>query len=122
MNFNVENDFAQISDLLAAETIISENDMILKIKKPDYLGDSKWEFRHENKPIPAKMLDESWLSDFHNRKITLKPGDSIRAKVRIEVAYDYDNEVASTNYYILEVIKVIIAKSIDQNNFFDKLS
>jgi hypothetical protein len=109
----------QIEDLLTAETINSNAEMILKIKKPDYLGDSKWEFRHRKEAINAKISDVDWLTKFRNREITLKPGDSIRGMVSIEVKYDYDREVTAINHNILKVIEVIFAKSNNQQNLFN---
>ncbi len=113
-NFNEE----QIEDLLTAETITSVSEMILKIKKPDYLGDSKWEFRHRKQAINANITDSEWIAKFRNREITLKPGDSIRAKVEIEVKYDYDREVSVINYTITNILEVIYSKPINPNLLF----
>jgi len=44
-----------IEDLVTRETLSSKSVMILKVKKPDYLGDSKWEFRHESKVLNVKI-------------------------------------------------------------------
>ena len=115
-SFNTE----QIEDLLTAETILSISEMILKIKKPDYLGDSKWEFRHRKDAINAKITDNEWIAKFRNREITLKPGDSIRGTINIEVKYDYDREVAAINYNITKVIEVIYSKPNNQKNLFNE--
>jgi hypothetical protein len=72
-----------IEDLLTKERLEACMQMILKVKKPDYLGESKWEFKHENKTIPMKILDIDWLKAFQNREIDIRPGDSIRAEVQI---------------------------------------
>ena len=100
---------------LTQETIESSMEMILKVKKPDYLGDSRWEFKHENRPIPMKILHIEWLTDFQNRQVDVRPGDSIRAKVQVIVKYGYDLNVVSTHYNILEVIKVIPFTSSEQS-------
>ena len=113
-SFNKDN----IEDLLTSETISSISEMILKIKKPDYLGDSKWDFRHGKESIYANILDKEWIEKFRNREIVLKPGDSIRAKVKIDVKYDYDREVSSTNYNILQVIEVIFSNPSNQTSLF----
>ncbi len=109
-NLNFKFDESSIEDLLTSETITSNTEMILKIKKPDYLGDSKWEFRHKKDVINANILDEAWIEKFSNREITLKPGDSIRAIVQTEVKYDFDREVTSINHCIINVIEVIFSK------------
>ena len=108
----------QIEDLLTAETIFSTSEMILKIKKPDYLGDSKWEFRHRKEAINARIEDAEWMNRFRNREIALKPGDSIKATVNIEVKYDFDREVTAVNHTITKIIEVIISKPNAQSNLF----
>lgn len=100
------------------EIIISQSEMILKIKKPDYLGDSKWEFRHRKETINAKITDNDWLAKFRDRQISLKPGDSIRANVEIEVKYDFDREVNSINHTITKVLEVIYSSPNNQSNLF----
>lgn len=107
-----------IEDLLTAETLSSVSEMFLKIKKPDYLGDSKWEFRHGKSPINASIIDNSWLLRFRNREFALMPGDSLKAKVKTEVKYDYDREVSSVNYFITEVLEVVYSKTNPSNNLF----
>jgi len=109
----------QIEDLLTVETITTSAEMILKIKKPDYLGDSKWEFRHRKETIFAKLSDIECLNKFRNREIVLKPGDSFRVNVDIEVKYDYDREVAAINHNIKKVLEIIFAKSNLQNGMFE---
>ncbi|OQC55505.1 MAG: hypothetical protein BWX55_00051 [Deltaproteobacteria bacterium ADurb.Bin022] len=103
-----------IEDLMTKETIKSPMEMILKVKKPDYLGDSKWEFKHENKNYLMKILDEEWLAEFQNRQVDIRPGDSIRAKVQIIAKYGYDLNVVSIHHNILEIIDVIPFTPLDQ--------
>lgn len=107
-----------IEDLITKETIESSMEMILRVKKPDYLGDSRWEFKYENKTIPMKVLDMEWLTDFQNRKIDVRPGDSIRAKVQIIAKYGYDLDVVSTHYNISKIIHVIPFNYPDQDSLF----
>jgi hypothetical protein len=106
-----------IEELITKETIESNIEMILKVKKPDYLGDSKWEFKYENKTIPMKVLDVDWLTEFQDRKIDVRPGDSIRAKVQITAKYGYDLNVVSTHYNISKIIGVIQLPYPSQDSF-----
>lgn len=92
-----------IEEILTKEVYDQELKMILKVKKPDYLGESKWEFRHENKTIPAKILDTHWLIRFQNREIDIRPGDSIRARVQLITKYGHDLNVISVHHNILKV-------------------
>ncbi len=80
--------------------------MILKVKKPDFLGDSKWEFVHES-AIEAKLLDDQWLAKFRNNEIPLQPGSALRVLMHVEVEYGYDKELVSRKYQIVKVYEVI---------------
>jgi hypothetical protein len=109
VDFN--NDFSlpyeSIDNLITAETIHSVNEVILKVKKPDYLGESMWEFRHGGKIIPAKLVDSEFLESFQSQKIDLRPGDSIRAIIKTANKYDYTGELIGTGIEIVEVKEVI---------------
>ena len=96
-----------VESILTKEVITSEIEMILKIKKPDYLGNSMWDFRHGDYVIHAKILDTEWLHSFQNRHIVLRPGDSMRARVRTEVRYDDHGEVVSTRHSVLDVAEIV---------------
>lgn len=96
-----------VENLLTRETIPSEGEMILKVKKPDYLGYSMWEFRHDLHPVAAKISDLEWLRQFQARAFDVRPGDSLRAIVRTEVRYGYQSEVVAVHHDILRVIEII---------------
>jgi len=90
----------------------------VKVKKPDYLGTSKWIFKHSGHPIDAKILDKEWLDQFQTKTVSVQPGDSLRAVVREETLYGYDNEIVGTNYEIVKVIAVIEAPKFTQGTLF----
>jgi len=94
-------------DVLTAKNLSTNNEMILKVKKPDYLGDSKWEFRHGKTSIPAKITDIDWLKKFQNREIDVRPKDAIKCMVNITTKYDADNEPLVVLYDIYKVIEII---------------
>ena len=107
-----------VRELMTKETIVSKGERILKVKKPDYLGNSKWIFKHSGRLIDAKISDEVWLREFQTKMVTVQPSDSLRAEVKEETLYGYDNEIVRTNYEILKVIEVIPGpKSIQENLF-----
>ena len=118
-SFNLSLDFSPetIEDLLTKESLSNESTMILKVKKPDYLGTSMWEFKHNNKSLPAKIIHETWLIQFQQRKIDIRPGDSVRAKVNTIVKYGHDNNVIGVSYEITEVLEVIPLPNPNQENF-----
>ena len=96
-----------VETLLTRETVASESTMILKVKKPDYLGVSQWELRHGEHPITASVADIEWLRSFQDRERDVRPGDSIRARVRTEIKYGFSNEVVAMHYTVLEVIAIL---------------
>lgn len=81
--------------------------MILRVKKPDYLGESMWEFRWGNRNFLAKVSHLDWLARFQSREIMIRPGDSIRAIVRISDRYDFSGELTGTTSDVIEVKDVI---------------
>ncbi|MFH0757372.1 MAG: hypothetical protein V2B15_08805 [Bacteroidota bacterium] len=108
-SFNLELDFTaeEIEDLITKETIESTTEMILKVKKPDYLGLSMWDFKLGSKLISAKILHTDWLLDFQERKKDIRPGDSIRAMVRTTTKYGFNYELVGYSYEITEIKEII---------------
>jgi len=106
--FNIVPD--TIEQLLTRETIISKSQMILAVKRPDYLGQSQWDFRHGTHPISAKILDSDWLHNFQIRQVDVRPGDSLRVELETTIKYGFDNEPVSTQYNILTVMEVLPAQ------------
>ena len=116
--FNMEFHFSPetIEQLLTKETISSNQEMILKVKKPDYLGESMWDFRHEGRTLQAKILDKNWLERFQAREEDLQPGDALRGTVKIHVDYGFDGEVVGTRYEIVEITEIIASN--EQSSLF----
>ena len=102
INLNIE----ELEELITTENLVSTTKMILKVKKPDYLGDSQWNFKHGEHPINAKIEDSKWLKDFQEGNIELRPQDSLTCMVEVAVKYDENSEVISTTHIIKKVIKV----------------
>jgi hypothetical protein len=119
-NFNKSFHIApdEIQDLITSEIIENPYAMIMKVKKPDFLGESKWEFKHDNRVIDAKMADEQWVADYHAGKMDIRPGDAIRAIVLVSVRYGLDREVLSTQYTIQKVHEIIPRDKTEQAALF----
>jgi hypothetical protein len=97
-----------IDEILTREVITSPPLlMILKIKKPDFLGDSQWEFRFDNRPLLARIVHEEWLAKYRNGDEPLVPGDALKGKVQATVRYGFEGEVIEQHHVIFEVIEVI---------------
>lgn len=97
----------QIESVLTRESRSSTAEMILKVKKPDYLGASMWEVRHGEHNWSARIEDAEWLRRFQSRDVDVRPGDSLRAIVRTDVRYGYQNEVVSEHRTILQVLETL---------------
>ncbi len=104
-SFRISQD--DIKRLLTQRSVESTSEQTLLVKRPDYLGRSKWEFRVADQTIEAKMLDEPWLEEFRRGRILLQPGHSLVAVLRAEAAMGFDGEVVATSYEVLRVISVI---------------
>jgi hypothetical protein len=109
-----------IDELLTKEILVTKGEMILKIKKPDYLGESQWEFRHGNRKIMASIIDKDWLINFHSRRIDVRPGDSLRCDMRIDANYGFDGEVVAEHYIIMVVKEVITGAPPEQGSLFSQ--
>jgi hypothetical protein len=108
MNLAVRFPIEDIEALAVARTIESpESQMILAVKRPDYLGTSKWELRHGRKTIAAKIEDTAWLDRFQRRQVEVRPGDALQCMVKVESLYGFDNELMVERYTIVEVMNVL---------------
>lgn len=105
-NLELSVDLGEMEDLLAGEVLEAVTPMILKVKKPDYLGDSMWEFKHGTKTISAKITDWEWLRRFQNRELDLRPQDSLICQVKTICKYDDNYEPLSTTYEITKVNRI----------------
>ena len=74
-----------VEALLTKETKNSENSEILKVKKPDYLGDSMWELKYRERVIPAKITDHNWLLEFQSRRVDVRPGDALSVILQTQI-------------------------------------
>lgn len=96
-----------IEELITKEELESRCTMIMKVKKPDYLGESRWEFMFDNHIINVKITDQEWLKEFQNREKDVRPGDSIRAEVVVRTKYGYDLSVIGIYYEAIKILEVL---------------
>ena len=109
MNLSMRWDIDEIEAMAVRETIrFPPATMILPVKRPDYLGDSKWELRHGKKAISAKIEDVNWLRRFQGREVDVRPGDALKCTVLIEHLYGHDNELMMERYTIQSVEDVLV--------------
>jgi hypothetical protein len=106
VDFNLAVRFSpeELLDIAVKDVVKFERmPMLLVIKKPDYLGKSRWDFRHGKKLISAKIEDTAWLLEFQSRKVDVRPGDALSCLVTIENKYGFDNELISEDHTITKV-------------------
>ncbi|MBL4783606.1 MAG: hypothetical protein JKX92_15345 [Porticoccaceae bacterium] len=96
-----------VREVLTQEVIKSSGTKILKVKKPDYLGQSMWGFVYDGRAIEAKITHEEWLIGFQARKVDVKPGDSIKVILYEEISYGYEAQVVHRHYEIEKVFEII---------------
>jgi len=109
MKLTIHWSIDDIEALAVARTLAQPaSEMILAVKRPDYLGHSRWDLRHGKRTIQAKIEDEAWLRRFQQRSVDVRPGDALRCIVRIELLYGHDNELLQERYTVLEVMEVLM--------------
>ncbi len=102
----------QVSETLKEELLIQKKTvegarLVLAVKKPDYLGYSMWDFRHEGHTIEAVIEDHEWLQKFQMGRVPLEPGDALDARVRIEVQEGFEGESPIIHYAVTKVEDVV---------------
>ena len=100
-------DIDAVEDALTENEIVNESELFYLIKKPDFLGDSAWSFKHGKKSVTVKILHQDWLEQFHSGQINIVPGDSLQVLVRQTSKYNRNGYIISENHEIIEVIDVI---------------
>jgi|TARA_B110001469_G_C9629475_1_gene314685 hypothetical protein len=100
-------DIEAVEEALTESEIVNESEMFYLIKKPDFLGDSAWSFKHGTKSVTVKILHQEWLDEFHSGKVPVAPGDSLNVLVRQTSKYNRNGYCISDKLEIIEVINVI---------------
>ena len=100
-------DIEDVENALTDNEIINETEVYYLIKKPDFLGDSAWSFKHGNKSVSVKILDQEWLDKFLSGQIPVVPGDSLQVKIKQTSKYNRNGYLIAEKTEIIEVINVI---------------
>jgi hypothetical protein len=85
----------------------SKGEIILTIRKPDFIKDTMWLFTFGGNPVSARILDIGWLDRFHRRQIPLIPGDALRCAVTFTYEYDAIGTLIDQKIAIDTVLEVI---------------
>lgn len=103
-SFCVQDDMSQ---RLAKNTIQNDVEMILMVRKPDFLGETKWDFRYQKRNLSASIEDQGWLEKFQKGKIDIRPGDALHVIMHESVSYSSEGEVIEESKEIIKVKEVI---------------
>lgn len=101
------------------QELSNDVDMVLIIRKPDFLAKTQWQFRHGKSTLSAVMDVPDWIREFHQGKHPLKPGDALRVRVRFEYRYDTNGDLADQKATVIKVYGVIQAASPPDDLFDD---
>lgn len=67
---------------------------LFKVKSPDMLGNAQWRVVFNGKAVLAKITHEAWLKEYHARRISIAPHDSLDADYQQQIVYDENqNEI-----------------------------
>lgn len=107
-----------IDSMVVKETIESTACRLLKVKRPDLIGEAKWEFKHGHEAISAKVDDQQWLEKYHQRDPTAQvvPGDALRANVVSVARYDANGNVVDISHRIVKVLEIVPPDSSTQQS------
>jgi len=81
--------------------------MNLLVRRPDYLGGAKWDFKHGRDAVTAAILDEVWLQRFRAGAVPIVPGSALACMVRYTYVYDKGGRLTSIQHDVVEVQRVI---------------
>lgn len=105
-----------VEALLTKETKTFEKTETLKVKKPDYLGESMWELKLRDHPISAKIVDHDWLLRFQSRQVDVRPGDALSVILQTQINYGFQRDEISVRYHIIKVIEIVPDTSPEQTD------
>lgn len=92
---------------IPSQQLSNEMDMVLIIRKPDFLAKSQWQFRHGRVSVSAVMDVPEWIREFHQGLHVIKPGDALRVRVRFDATYDANGDLADQSTTVIKVYGVI---------------
>ncbi|MDA3732880.1 hypothetical protein PBV87_15495 [Niameybacter massiliensis] len=82
----------------------------LHIKKPDFIGNSKWDFVYSthksSKTIGATIEDKAFLNLVKNGEVNINAKTSILAKVHIVTHINELNEIINEKFSVVEVLEI----------------
>jgi len=108
---------ADIDAMLVERSIRNISELILMVRRPDFLGEAKWEFRLNRRNMSVTISDRDWLAAFQAGEKDIRPGDALHVKMSEIIDYDANGEVISEHREIVNVFGIIRGKV--QGSLFD---
>lgn len=98
----------EVLNQIEAQTSVTNKGIeFFKIKSLDLLGKSQWTLLRNQRPVKVDMLHQRWLDDYHERKFTILPGDSIESHFEETITYDSNHNELERKLSVVEVVRVI---------------
>lgn len=98
---------SEVVALAPQQTITNSGIEFFKVKAPDMLGSAQWQVMRNGRSVRAEMLHQSWVNDYHARKFSILPGDSLKCNFEESVSYDEAGTELSRSLAIVEVLDVV---------------
>ncbi|MGY3891421.1 hypothetical protein ACW5W6_17325 [Aeromonas mytilicola] len=76
-----------------------------------------WDFIKGKTKISAKMRVPEWLTEFHNRKVFVAPGDGLLCDLVTIVFYDKYDKPVEIKYEVIKVHNPVEMRFYKQGNF-----
>ena len=91
-----------------AETAVTNKGVeFFKVKAADLLGNAQWTVLRNGRQVRVDMLHQTWLDEYHQRKIALLPGDSLECVYEETIRYDARHNEVDRGLAVIEVLRVI---------------
>ena len=107
-----------VEELFAEEKESFPSQDILIVRRPDYVGNSKWDFislKRGDKPVSARILHQEWLKEWKSHEKQLFPGDALLVMIKI-TKITFKNRSVRFEDEVTEVLDIIPQKNVSQRS------
>lgn len=117
VNKNCSFNALSIEEELSFVETIKNIELVLLVKKPDYIGESQWDFQMvsgaNSYPLQGKILNKDWLKNFQDSSLPYMhmplPKDALRVIADLKIIKKSENDknpkVTCQIHQVIEVLK-----------------
>lgn len=117
VNKNCSFNALAIEEELSFVETIKNIELVLLVKKPDYIGESQWDFQMvsgaNSYPLQGKILNKDWLKNFQDSSLPYMhmplPKDALRVIADLKIIKKSENDknpkVTCQIHQVIEVLK-----------------